>query len=164
MNGLATCAIFCLESATLCRYISPARRRCIYRGSRHWYWLAKNSCIYIPLFINNFFSSSKSCTKRACDHIRRSTPSFLSPFSICSFPYSLLSLHLPLQHTHKHQISLLVCPLTVSPSSDVIVINLRNSSQPEDTDTVEVLAFISVSVAHFNSARSPDMVPTVREI
>ena len=43
------------------------------------------------------------------------------------------------------------------------MINLRNSSQPEDTDTVEVLAFISVSVAHFNSARSPDIVPTVNE-
>ena len=38
--------------------------------------------------------------------------------------------------------------------------NLRNSSHPDDTDTVDVLPFISVSVATFNSARSPDIVPT----
>ena len=42
-----------------------------------------------------------------------------------------------------------------------MVMNLRNSSQPDDTDTVDVRALIRVSVAHFNSARNPDIVPTV---
>ena len=44
-----------------------------------------------------------------------------------------------------------------------MVINLRNSSQPEDTETVDVRALISVSVAHFSSALSPAIVPTIRE-
>ena len=41
-----------------------------------------------------------------------------------------------------------------------MVINLRNSSQPDDTETVEVRALIRISVAHFSSARSPEIVPT----
>ena len=41
-----------------------------------------------------------------------------------------------------------------------MVINLRNSSHPDDTDTVDVLALISVSVATLSSARRPDIVPT----
>ena len=38
--------------------------------------------------------------------------------------------------------------------------NLRNSSHPDETDTVDVRASIKAFVACFNSARRPAMVPT----
>lgn len=57
--------------------------------------------------------------------------------------------------------SLRIYRLTVS-SNDVRVVNLRNSSQPEETDTVDVLALDTASVARLISAVSPAMVPAER--
>ena len=47
-------------------------------------------------------------------------------------------------------------------SSEVRVMNLRKSSQPDETETVEVLALLSTSVAFFRSLRRPAMVPAVK--
>ena len=52
--------------------------------------------------------------------------------------------------------------LTVS-SSDVNVVNLRKSSQPEETDTVDFLVFDRASDARFMSAVRPAMVPARKE-
>ena len=48
-------------------------------------------------------------------------------------------------------------------SSEVRVMNLRKSSQPDETETVEVLALLSTSVAFFRSSRRPAMVPAEGE-
>ena len=44
-------------------------------------------------------------------------------------------------------------------SREVRVMNLRKSSHPEETETVEVFARLSTSVAFFRSSRRPAIVP-----
>ena len=47
-------------------------------------------------------------------------------------------------------------------SREVRVMNRRKSSQPEDTETVDVFTFVSASVARLISSRRPAIVPAGR--
>ena len=61
-------------------------------------------------------------------------------------------------HVHVH-VHIYVLALTFSSSFEVSVMNLTNSSQPEETETVDVLASIKAFVDTFISSRRPAMVP-----
>ena len=70
-----------------------------------------------------------------------------------------MSSHLEANRIKMETSPLLLPSLLTVCSREVRVMNRRKSSQPEDTETVEVFAFIRASVACLMSSRSPAIVP-----